>query len=117
VYNNGPTEPREPLYHTDPFFIEFNGISDATYVNKYSPLSNKADHNEFNNLLGIYVDNPSQICIDILGVLLRGEEVRKKRRGGDETHVSKHSLPTNRQLARNLHRQRFARSFFERKEE
>ncbi len=47
VYNRGPLDEREPLYHSDPFFIEFNGVPDRDSVS------------------GIFIDNPSQICVDI----------------------------------------------------
>jgi alpha-glucosidase len=47
VYNTGPFEEREPLYHSDPFFMEFNG--DPSHDSVY----------------GIYIDNPSQVSIDI----------------------------------------------------
>lgn len=47
VYNRGPLDEREPLYHSDPFFIEFNGVPSQDSVS------------------GIFIDNPSQICIDI----------------------------------------------------
>ncbi|MFN0081858.1 MAG: TIM-barrel domain-containing protein [Ferruginibacter sp.] len=42
VYDQGPLDQREPLYHSEPFFLEYND-----YVN------------------GIFVDNPGQICMDI----------------------------------------------------
>lgn len=47
VYGRGPLENREPLYHSDPFFIEFNGVPGRK------------------SLYGIYIDNPSQVCMDI----------------------------------------------------
>lgn len=47
VYNVGPLDGREPLYHSDPFFMEFNGVPDQ------------------NSIYGIYIDNPSQILIDV----------------------------------------------------
>lgn len=47
VYNRGPLDEREPLYHSDPFFIEFNGVPSQDSVS------------------GIFIDNPSQICVDI----------------------------------------------------
>ncbi|MEH2179893.1 TIM-barrel domain-containing protein [Nostoc sp.] len=47
VYNVGPLDGREPLYHSDPFFMEFNGVPHQ------------------NSVYGIYIDNPSQILIDI----------------------------------------------------
>ncbi|MEG5055515.1 MULTISPECIES: TIM-barrel domain-containing protein [unclassified Microcoleus] len=47
VYNIGPLDDREPLYHSDPFFLEFNGVpsQDSVY--------------------GIYIDNPAQLLVDI----------------------------------------------------
>ncbi|HEY5704498.1 MAG TPA: hypothetical protein VIS96_02875 [Terrimicrobiaceae bacterium] len=42
VYNQGPLDAREPLYHSDPFFVEFNG------------------HPETDCVYGIFVDNPAQ---------------------------------------------------------
>jgi alpha-glucosidase len=47
VYNRGPFEEREPLYHSDPFFMEFNGVPDQESV------------------YGIFVDNYSQINVDL----------------------------------------------------
>jgi alpha-glucosidase len=47
IYNQGPTENREPLYHSDPFFMEFNGAVDQDSV------------------YGIFIDNVGQICMDI----------------------------------------------------
>lgn len=47
VYNYGPLDEREPLYHSDPFFIEFNGVPSKDSV------------------CGIFIDNPSQVCVDI----------------------------------------------------
>jgi alpha-glucosidase len=47
VYNYGPLDGREPLYHSDPFFIEFNGVPEEDYV------------------CGIFIDNPSQVCVDV----------------------------------------------------
>lgn len=46
VYDRGPLDPREPLYHSDPFFVEFNGIPDRNTVN------------------GIFIDNVGQILVD-----------------------------------------------------
>jgi len=46
VYDRGPLDPREPLYHSDPFFLEFNGIPDRNTVN------------------GVFVDNVGQIFVD-----------------------------------------------------
>lgn len=47
VYNVGPLDGREPLYHSDPFFLEFNGVPDKDSV------------------YGIYIDNPAQVLVDI----------------------------------------------------
>lgn len=47
VYNKGPLDPREPLYHTDPIFFEYNGVPDK------------------DSLYAIFVDNPGQILMDI----------------------------------------------------
>jgi alpha-glucosidase len=47
VYNNGPLDEREPLYHSDPFFMEFYGVPGKKSV------------------YGIFIDNPSEICMDI----------------------------------------------------
>jgi alpha-glucosidase len=47
VYNQGPLDSREPLYHTDPFFFEFNTIAEKDSVN------------------GIFIDNPGQLFIDV----------------------------------------------------
>lgn len=47
VYNQGPLDSREPLYHSDPFFFEFNGVPDQKSVN------------------AIFIDNPSQILVDV----------------------------------------------------
>ncbi|MBV9708460.1 MAG: alpha-glucosidase, partial [Chloroflexi bacterium] len=47
VYNHGPLEDREPLYHSDPFFMEFNGVPDQDSV------------------YGLFVDNTSQVCVDV----------------------------------------------------
>lgn len=47
VYGNGPSEEREPLYHSDPFFMEVNG----------SP-----DHE---SAYGIFIDNPSETLLDM----------------------------------------------------
>lgn len=47
VYNQGPLDGREPLYHSDPFFMEFNG-------------------NPFNDsVYGVFLDNPAQCYVDI----------------------------------------------------
>ncbi len=47
VYNRGPLDNREPLYHSEPFFYEFNGIPGSKNVN------------------AVLLDNPSQVFIDI----------------------------------------------------
>ncbi|CAG8758033.1 12573_t:CDS:2 [Gigaspora margarita] len=47
IYGQGPLDQREPLYHSDPFFIEFNGVPGKKSVN------------------GMYIDNYSLICMDI----------------------------------------------------
>jgi len=47
VYNQGPLDSREPLYHSDPFFFEFNGVPDQKSVN------------------AIFIDNPGQILVDV----------------------------------------------------
>lgn len=66
VYNSGPFESREPLYHSDPFFIEFNGTSDSAYeVPNPSPSATVYDDDQFYNLFGTYIDNPSQVSIDV----------------------------------------------------
>ena len=47
VYNKGPRENREPLYHADPFFWGFDSTVGRDMV------------------YGIFVDNAGQICIDV----------------------------------------------------
>ncbi|CAG8487632.1 9178_t:CDS:2, partial [Cetraspora pellucida] len=47
IYGQGPLDQREPLYHSDPFFMEFNGVPGKTSVT------------------GMYIDNYSLICMDI----------------------------------------------------
>nr|VFK30471.1 MAG: alpha-glucosidase [Candidatus Kentron sp. MB]VFK34402.1 MAG: alpha-glucosidase [Candidatus Kentron sp. MB]VFK76717.1 MAG: alpha-glucosidase [Candidatus Kentron sp. MB] len=47
VYNTGPLEEKEPLYHSAPFFMRFNGEPDENIV------------------YGLFIDNPAQTCIDI----------------------------------------------------
>ncbi|MCI5166233.1 MAG: alpha-glucosidase [Candidatus Electrothrix sp. GM3_4] len=47
VYDQGPLDAREPLYHTDPFFMEFNGIPSRQNVN------------------GTFVGNSGQMFMDI----------------------------------------------------
>ncbi len=47
VYNKGPLENREPLYHSEPFFYEFNGIPGSDNVN------------------AVLLDNPGQVLMDV----------------------------------------------------
>lgn len=47
VYDQGPLDSREPLYHSDPFFFEFNGVPDKESVN------------------AIFIDNPGQLFVDV----------------------------------------------------
>ncbi len=47
VYGKGPLEEREPLYHSDPFFMEVNGNPERSFV------------------YGIFVDNPSETVLDM----------------------------------------------------
>lgn len=47
VYNCGPLDAREPLYHSDPFFFEFHGVTDKDSVN------------------AIFIDNTGQLFVDI----------------------------------------------------
>lgn len=44
----GPLDPREPLYHSNPFFMEFYGDADAD-----------------NSVYGSFVNSPSQILMDV----------------------------------------------------
>ncbi len=46
VYGRGPQEEREPLYHSDPFFIGVDAVPE-------SPV------------YGIFVDNPSEVLVDV----------------------------------------------------
>ncbi len=48
IYGIGATDPREPLYHTNPFFLEFYG----------SPETQKG-------VQGTFVNNPSQVLMDV----------------------------------------------------
>jgi alpha-glucosidase len=48
VYNKGPLEDREPLYHSNPFFLEFYGVP-----------------SQITNIYGIYIDNYSQVLLDM----------------------------------------------------
>lgn len=47
VYNRGPLDAREPLYHSDPVFFEFNGVGGNDNVN------------------AVFIDNPGQVLVDI----------------------------------------------------
>ncbi len=47
VYGRGPLEEREPLYHSDPFFMEVNGVPEKESV------------------YGIFIDNPSETLLDM----------------------------------------------------
>ena len=47
IYNYGPLDGREPMYHSEPFFIEFNGVPEKDCVT------------------GMYVDNRGQVLMDI----------------------------------------------------
>lgn len=47
VYNVGPLEDREPLYHADPFFMELNGVPDQ------------------DSAYGLFVDNLGQTFVDL----------------------------------------------------
>eukprot|EP00775_Hariotina_reticulata_P012727 gene12727-12857_t len=48
---SGPWNDREPLYHSDPFFIAFDGSTEGT--------------EGVNSVYGLFVDNVGQVCIDI----------------------------------------------------
>ncbi len=48
MHGQGPLDPREPLYHSNPFFIEYDGES-AEICSSY----------------GIFVNNPSQTLLDM----------------------------------------------------
>jgi len=47
IYGRGPLEEREPLYHSNPFFMEVNGSV------------------EQNNAYGIFIDNASEVLLDM----------------------------------------------------
>lgn len=47
IYNRGPLEGREPLYHSDPFFMEVNGTADKE------------------NSYAVFIDNPSETVLDM----------------------------------------------------
>jgi alpha-glucosidase len=68
VYGGGPLDEREPLYHSDPFFIELNGVPGADSV------------------YGIFLDNLGQTFID-LGVLDSGRCLLGIRFGDLDYHV------------------------------
>ncbi|HEU5383818.1 MAG TPA: TIM-barrel domain-containing protein [Ktedonobacteraceae bacterium] len=55
VYGKGPFENQEPLYHSDPFFVEFNGI----------PSSDPHRALDLQSTYGVFIDNLSQIFIDV----------------------------------------------------
>ena len=63
VYNRGPLEEREPLYHSDPFFMEVNGLQgeDSCY--------------------GVFIDNASETLLDM--GYYRSNEYRIGIRYGD----------------------------------
>lgn len=46
VYNQGPLDEREPLYHSEPFWLEINGLPN------------------YKSQVATFVDNYSQICVD-----------------------------------------------------
>ncbi len=48
IYGIGEFDAREPLYHSNPFFLEFSGIP-----------------NQDNNVIGSFVNNPSEVLMDI----------------------------------------------------
>ncbi|OCQ91122.1 alpha-glucosidase [Oscillatoriales cyanobacterium USR001] len=47
IYDRGPLDPREPMYHSEPFFYEFYGVTTQDSVN------------------AIFIDNTGQVFIDI----------------------------------------------------
>ena len=47
VYNQGPLDDRESLYHSQPFFMELNGTPG------------------YHNVTATMIDNYSQVCIDL----------------------------------------------------
>ncbi|MDJ1185530.1 TIM-barrel domain-containing protein [Roseofilum casamattae] len=47
IYDRGPLDNREPLYHSEPFFYEFDGLPGSCNVN------------------AILLDNPGQVFVDI----------------------------------------------------
>ena len=63
VYGHGPTEDREPLYHSAPFFLELNAIPDR------------------GTACGVFLDNPSQTLLDVGTV--HPDQVRLATRFGD----------------------------------
>jgi alpha-glucosidase len=68
AYNQGPLNTREPLYHSDPFFIEFNGNLETDCV------------------YGLFIDNPSQVYVDI-GYDNSGRYMLGTRFGGLDYYV------------------------------
>ena len=63
VYNGGPLDTREPLYHSDPFFLEYNGLPEKDSVN------------------AIFIDNPGQVFVDV--GYLRADQYMYGTRFGD----------------------------------
>lgn len=47
VYGKGALEDREPLYHSNPFFMEFNGVAEQRSV------------------YGMFIDNPAETLVDV----------------------------------------------------
>ncbi|OYQ67791.1 alpha-glucosidase [Pseudanabaena sp. SR411] len=76
VYNQGPLDSREPLYHTDPFFFEFNGVPDQKSVN------------------AIFIDNPGQILVDV-GYLNSGRYMFGTRYGDLDYYFFLNSEPAH----------------------
>lgn len=63
IYDRGPLDPREPLYHSDPFFLEFNGVPGSSLVN------------------ATFIDNVGQVLVDT-GFLNSGRYMMGTRYGG-----------------------------------
>lgn len=76
VYNYGPLDSREPLYHTDPFFFEFNGVPDKDSVN------------------AIFIDNPGQLFVDV-GFLNSRRYMFSTRFGDLDYYFSMADKPTD----------------------
>ena len=47
VYNKGPLDSREPLYHSEPIFFEYNRVPEQAFVN------------------AMFLDNPGQVLMDV----------------------------------------------------